>query len=105
MVKAIKGDAANPRGQRNVVDGEAAVLEGFEFNRNAKLESAFAPDFTASIDRLTGNMVVNVPAFSPDAPISAPDGATHFRLKAGGAPLTSKQTRMKFLPRKAPTSP
>ncbi|MEO8772666.1 MAG: hypothetical protein ABI402_21400, partial [Ferruginibacter sp.] len=39
MVKVIQADTTNPRGQRNVIDGEAELLEDFEFNRNGKLKS------------------------------------------------------------------
>ena len=87
MVKVIKADAINSRGERNVVDGNTALLEGFEFNQNASLKTTFAPPIGAAIDRPTGNMVVSVPAFSPAEMISAPDGATHFRLKASGAAI------------------
>ena len=87
MVKVIKRDTINPRGQRTLIDGDATLLEEFQFNRNASLGSSFNPPFSASIDRLTGNMVVDVPAFSPDHRISAPNGATHFRLRAAGAAL------------------
>jgi hypothetical protein len=37
MVKVIQADATNSRGQRNVIDGEAEMLEGFEFNKNGRL--------------------------------------------------------------------
>lgn len=32
MMKVIKADELSPRGQRNVINGEPALLEGFEFN-------------------------------------------------------------------------
>ena len=32
MLKVIKEDQVNTRGQRNVIDGEAMILLGFEFN-------------------------------------------------------------------------
>ena len=37
MVKVIQMDATNSRGQRNVIDGEAELLIGFDFNANGKL--------------------------------------------------------------------
>src|SRR4051812_38801900 len=44
MVKVIQEDQTNPRGLRNVIDGEAELLEGFEFNFNGKLgTSLYAP--------------------------------------------------------------
>ena len=41
MVKVIQMDATNPRGQRNVIDGEAELLIGFDFNANGKLGNTF----------------------------------------------------------------
>ena len=34
MTKVVKTDKVNPRGLRDVIDGEAELLEGFEFNSN-----------------------------------------------------------------------
>jgi hypothetical protein len=87
MMKVIQADAVNIRGKRNVVDGEAILLEGFEFNDNGKLLKTFFAPFSSSIDRATGNLVVDIPAFIPGNMISGPDGATHFKLKAGGAEI------------------
>jgi len=35
-VKVIQADATNPRSKKSVIDGEAKLLQGFEFNINAK---------------------------------------------------------------------
>jgi hypothetical protein len=37
MVKVLQADVTSVRGQRNVIDGEAELLEGFEFNIRSKL--------------------------------------------------------------------
>src|SRR5260221_7944894 len=37
MIAVIQADATSERGQRNVIDGEATLLEGFEFNIDGKL--------------------------------------------------------------------
>lgn len=87
MVKVIQADATNPRGQRNVIDGEAELLKGFEFNLNAKLERTFFAPYTTQIDRAAGNIVVDVQAFIPGNMIAAPQGATHFKLVAGGVEI------------------
>ncbi|HSQ45117.1 MAG TPA: hypothetical protein VLM16_08985 [Ginsengibacter sp.] len=34
MLKVIQADATNMRGQRNVIDGKAELLQGFEFNKD-----------------------------------------------------------------------
>jgi hypothetical protein len=51
MVKVIQADATNTRGLRNVIDGEAELLIGFEFNDNGKLSSTF---LLSSLRPLTG---------------------------------------------------
>lgn len=55
MVKVIQMDATNPRGQRNVIDGEAELLQGFEFNVNGKLGTTLFAPFAVTLDRVTGD--------------------------------------------------
>jgi hypothetical protein len=87
MMKVIQADAVSARGHRNVIDGEIALLQGFEFNEHGPLATTFLAPYTATIDRQTGTMVVDIPAFSAEEMISIPEGATHIRLKAGGAAI------------------
>jgi hypothetical protein len=87
MMKVLKADATNVRGQRNVIDGEAELLRGFEFNENAKLNRTFFAPYTAVIDRTAGDMTVDIPAFIAGNMIAAPQGATHVRLVAAGASI------------------
>lgn len=86
-LEEVSADQVNARGQRNVIDGEAALIEGFEFNVNAKLLKTFFAPFTGTIDRATGILLVEIPAFVPGNVISRPEGATHVRLKAAGAAI------------------
>lgn len=85
MVKVIQADQTNARGQRNVIDGEAELLLGFEFNENAKLGRTFFPTFTPNINRATGVCSVNLANYAPDQMIAYPSGTTHFRLIMGAA--------------------
>ncbi|MEX2233940.1 MAG: hypothetical protein WD824_17370 [Cyclobacteriaceae bacterium] len=87
MVKVIRADAVNPRGERNVINGDVSLLQGFDFNKNARLATTFLAPFTTAIDRPAGTFTVDIPAFVPADMIHAPEGATHFRLKAGGAAM------------------
>ncbi|MEO6671273.1 MAG: hypothetical protein ABIN36_17455 [Ferruginibacter sp.] len=87
MVKVIQADTTNPRGQRNVIDGEAELLEDFEFNRNGKLKSTFYAPFTSVIDRVAGTLTVNVDKFIPLNMVAAPNGTTHFKLISAGAEI------------------
>jgi hypothetical protein len=85
MTKVIKADKASPRGFRNVIDGEAELLKGFEFNANSTLESTLSVQVTKSIDRVTGELTIAIPSFIPAKSVAIPQGATHFRLVASGA--------------------
>ncbi|MCD9017526.1 hypothetical protein [Parachryseolinea silvisoli] len=87
MMKVIKADATNLRGERNVIDGEAELLRGFEFNENAKLNRTFFAPYTATIDRTGGGATIDIPAFIPANMIAAPQGATHVRLVAACASI------------------
>jgi hypothetical protein len=87
MMKVVQADSVNERGMRNVIDGEATLLEGFEFNANSKLRTTLYAPFTASVDRVTGSLSVNIPAFVPGNMVAAPSGATHFRIVSAGAEI------------------
>ena len=85
MVEVIQEDLTNPRGQRNVIDGEAELLEGFEFNISGKLGTTLYAPFTGTIDRVAGTLTANIPAFVPINMLAAPGGSTHFKIISAGA--------------------
>ncbi len=85
MMKVVKADATSNRGLRNVVDGEAELLQGFEFNVGAVLSATLFAQYTAAINRVTGLLDVNIPSFIPVTDLVAPAGATHFKIVSAGA--------------------
>lgn len=87
FVKVIRADATSERGQRNVIDGESELLQGFEFNINSRLRSTLFAPYLAAIDRDTGNLTVDIPPFSPANMVAAPAGATHFKINLTGADI------------------
>jgi hypothetical protein len=87
MVKVIQADAVNERGLRNVIDGEAELLTGFEFNVNGKLGTSLYAPYVGTIDRVTGTIAVTIDPYVPINMISAPSGATHYKIIAGGAEI------------------
>jgi len=87
FVAVVKADATSNRGMRNVLDGETELLEGFEMNRNSNLGSTLFAPFTAGINRVTGELVVNIPPFVPLNMVSAPQGATHFKINSAGTAI------------------
>lgn len=83
MVEVL-ADTTSVRGQRNVIDGEAELLEGFEFNINAKLSNTMYAPYTPTIDRTAGTLKIVVPSYSPADMIAAPNGTTHFKIVTSG---------------------
>jgi hypothetical protein len=87
MLKVVQADATNVRGKRNVIDGEAELLKGFEFNNNGRLGGTLYAPFTAGIDRAAGTLKVDIPAFIPINMLASPAGATHFKILVAGAEI------------------
>ena len=87
MMRVVKADSTSTRGQRNVLDGELELLQGFEFNEAGKLGQTFFVQFTTAIDRVAGTLTINLPAFVPAQLIAAPPEATHYQMVAAGGEI------------------
>ena len=87
MIKVLQEDLVSLRGKRNVLDGETELLTGFEFNKDGLLSTTLFAPYVASIDRPTGALQVDVAPFIPTNMVSAPGGATHFKINAAGASI------------------
>jgi len=85
MVKVIQADMTSVRGLRNVIDGEAELLSGFEFNIRGKLGTSLFAPFVGTIDRVTGEITVGLDSFAPANMIAAPSGTTHYKIISAGA--------------------
>ena len=80
MKDAINLDLVSVRGQRNVLDGEVSVFEGFNFNDMKSIASVIVVNFSALIVRATGVCTISIPAFTPINDVDAPGGTTHFKI-------------------------
>ena len=87
MIKVIQSAATNPRGLRNVIDGEAELLTGFEFNIGGKLGTTLFAPFETTIDRVSGDIGLTLAPFVPTTMIAAPAGTTHFKIISAGAAI------------------
>lgn len=85
MVEVIQADVTSVRGLRNVIDGEAELLTGFEFNIRGKLGTSLFAPFVAGIDRVSGDITVDLDSFIPANMLAAPSGTTHFKIISAGA--------------------
>jgi len=87
MVIVIQADTTSLRGLRNVIDGEAELLKGFEFNIRGKLGTSLFAPYVGAIDRVTGDITVDIAPFVPANMIAAPSGTTHFKIISAGAEI------------------
>ncbi len=87
MVKVVKADITNTRGERNVLDGELELLQGFEFNNGGRLGATLYAPYDASINRVSGEAVIDIAGFVPQNTIAAPQGATHMKFVSAGAEI------------------
>ncbi len=87
MVRVVKADITNERGKRNVIDGEAELLEGFDFNKNGKLGRTIYAPYTSAIDRVTGKLTVDIPSFNALNMISEPTGSSHYKIISAGVDI------------------
>jgi hypothetical protein len=71
----------------NVIDGEAELLLGFEFNIRGKLGTSLYAPYTGAIDRVSGEITVDIPPFVPVNMIAAPSGTTHYKIISAGAEI------------------
>jgi len=85
MSKVIKTDALNGRGLRTVTDGNLGLLQGFEFNNDARLTTVFFAPYTVAIDRAAGTLNIAIAEFEPKTMINAPAGTTHFSVTAAAS--------------------
>lgn len=85
MSKVLKADSTSIRGLRNVVDGEAEMLKGFEFNINAQLAGTLYTKYESTINRVTGALQIAIPSFVPLTDMVVPDGSTHYKIVSAGA--------------------
>ncbi|PKB18066.1 hypothetical protein [Flavobacterium sp. 5] len=87
MIKVLQADSTSERGMRNVIDGEAELLNGFEFNVNGTLSSSLFATYTPTIDRVSGEISAVFASFIPTNMIAAPAGTTHFKIISAGTEI------------------
>jgi hypothetical protein len=87
MVKVLQEDLISVRGLRNVLDGELELLKSFEFNINGKLGTTLYAPFSGVINRVVGELSVDIASFVPITMINAPGGTTHFKIVSAGAEI------------------
>ncbi|MFT5252315.1 MAG: hypothetical protein ACI87N_001322 [Flavobacteriales bacterium] len=86
-IKVILADMASERGLFNMIDGEAELLADFEFNIRGKLGTSLFAPFVGTIDRASGDIMVDLVPFVPAIMIAAASGTTHFKIISAGVEI------------------
>jgi len=74
-------DTVNPRGQRSIlISTYGEVLQGLNFDENTNLAGIFNAPYTLTNTITRDSSTFTIAPFNPANLISAPAGATHFRL-------------------------
>lgn len=87
FMAVIKADITNNRGQRTIVNGDPALLQDFDCNKNAKLGTTIYAPYSTVIDRVAGTCTVDIPPFIPTEQLGAPAGTTHYKVVSMGAEI------------------
>ena len=87
FLKTVQSDKTSAWGQRCLLNGAAALPEGFNFNQKARLANVFRPEYSGSIDPVTGDMQVAIPSFIPKQSLVPPPGAVYFQVLSIGCSL------------------
>jgi hypothetical protein len=87
IIAVIKSDTTNAPGARTTEHGRLNLLQGFQFNKDATLQSTLRTPYTTALDRTSGTYSITTPHFRPKTMLHAPKGATHFRLTCGAAEI------------------
>lgn len=81
LLRVIKSDPENPRGERVALLGNLQLLRGFEFNAGSPMTATLFESVDFAADRTTGIATATTAAWaSPKLAIAVPQEATHFQL-------------------------
>lgn len=83
MREIMDTDITHNRGERTVIDGDLGLLTGFDFNAGSPLSTTYFGPFTSSLDRVTGDVGVEIPVFDPEDFLVGPAESTHYRFVLG----------------------
>jgi len=85
--RILMGDPINERGARTVNNDDLQQLQGFHFNVRAGITDSLFVRCPMSINRVSGEVLLNIPAFVPRNSVQQARGITHFRIVAAAASI------------------
>jgi hypothetical protein len=80
VLKSIRGSRSKPRGERDLHDGDAGCLEGFQFNAASPLGEVLAVRPRVSKDE-AGKLSISLPSFKEYGDVKGPKDPSLFKLR------------------------
>ena len=80
VLKSIRGSLSKPRGQRDLHDGDAGYLKGFQFNANSQLSEVLAVRPVASMNE-DGKLSISLPSFREYGEVKGPKDPSVCKLR------------------------
>lgn len=81
LFKAINLKSSGVRGKRPIQGSlHKTMFKNLEFNKKVSFNTVFNASFTTSSNTERNEGTITINAFSPDSSMSAPGGATHFKI-------------------------
>jgi len=87
MLRVVRADSENVRGEGQVQPANLLILQRFNFNAAASLANTLFAKLATSVDVSTGSVEVTVPEITPITQLAKPVGATHFQFIAGAVAM------------------
>lgn len=81
--EAMNADITHVRGERTLASGDLSLLEGFDFNSGSPLSTTYFGTYASTLDRVTGDVDIDIPIFDPEDFLVGPAESTHFRFVMG----------------------
>lgn len=95
-MRVLHTDLVSDRGERTVAKGDCTLLQGFNFNSRSSLSDTLYVRPVISIDRASGLVTINVPAFVPRVRIQPPVTASHFQIMAAAAAIDFEKGNQEY---------
>lgn len=96
MMRILRTDPVNNRGQRLVQNGNFGELAGFEFNEGAAFKDSFSAQVASATDRVQGTLATGIAPFVPTQKLSGLPGATHCKLFTAAVELNFPEKKYRF---------
>jgi hypothetical protein len=64
-----------------------SLFGDFDFNNKGILSTTLLAPYTVTFTRASGDVQLDIPSFTPQLGITAPQGATHYQLQLAAAPV------------------